>query len=157
MRQCRSSDFSREVRTNKRSSTYSSVNVRSFILENCDIGLTFCQSVITSSLNGGESVLRNNSNMLYSPLNFDIWERIDRELTPLAAAWSGVGDLKLNNAYGIRCGDRMNIKIARNTPKSPFQALPSRIMADWARRPVRYLVTRRNSPNDRVLHKFYAF
>ena len=34
--------------------------------------------------------------------NYQLWRLIDRELTPLAARWSGVAKLKMNNVYGVR-------------------------------------------------------
>jgi hypothetical protein len=49
-----------------------------------------------------ESRLRNNSNMLYSPVTDQMWEQIDRTLTPMAKKWAGEDSLKMNNVYGIR-------------------------------------------------------
>ena len=73
--------------------------------EDCDIGKTFCQ---TASVDDYECRLHNATKMLMASVtdNFQLWRLIDRELTPLAARWSGVEKLRMNNVYGLRrsCG-----------------------------------------------------
>ena len=92
---------SREVTNSRRMKDVPCKKIGVVVTEDCDIGKTFCQ---TASVDNYECRLHNATNMLMASIssNYQLWRLIDRELTPLAAKWSGVARLKMNNVYGVR-------------------------------------------------------